>query len=148
MSAGDVTVIHEQSVVLVADDVVHLVEVGVQGPPGAAGGGGGGTSNDIVYPFSFGYVNGAILLAIATPLRLLRARCVITTAFDSPLSTLSLGNLGNVQALIPIGVIAPQIDDEFEIAINQIVSADLVLGIASAGSTQGAGYWVFETAAV
>jgi hypothetical protein len=109
-----------------------------------AGGGGTGGAGETVarVPFTFASASPLLLLSIPAGSAVNRCALVITTTFDDPTATLSVGTAFSPAALLATSDIEPGIAGQYEsdLIVPFTPAETLILTLSPAGSTQGAGY--------
>lgn len=134
-----------ETVLLVEDTEVVLLEVIEQGPPGPQG-----LDGSAIAPINFAYGDAnRIIIPASTNKIVLVVNINITTPFNGVGASLSIGTLASPALLVAPTQLDLSVATEFEIAPNMklITPTDVYLSITpGAGATQGAGWIVISTA--
>lgn len=140
MSEALEVITEEITVEVHEDGAVEVVEVGLQGPPGAPGLDAAGNPPPI--PFAFGDASPAPVYTAASPALVVSAAVHLRTPFDGAGAALELGVSGQPGLLMPAAYNDPRVPGEYENSPDVTLSAgqQVLLTITpGAGATQGAG---------
>jgi hypothetical protein len=116
-----------------------------------AGGGGAGPEAEEIFTFAFNHTTPSPASAFSIPAggRILTVGLQITTAFDDPASTLTIGDGGNPSRLMSAAQNIPYEmgESESHVGYQYAASTAILLTITPGASTQGSGvmYIVYNT---
>lgn len=130
--------------VLVTEDGVTVVALGIQGPPGAAGPSGAAAAP---VNFAFGDASPAVVSSGQPAQVILQINVNITIPFNGAGAKLSIGTVTSTSLYVASSQLDLSVATEFEITVGKAIAAntDIVATIMpGAGATAGAGWILVE----